>query len=110
MPLAASSTKSIISSTNAWRLFGTPEVAPRTTHQTKPSPMRPRAIDVRTESTFSVQKPPSPTGFVRNVRWCWMYSEGVSSAPAAIRSTSVVAYEKRHREYQKRHYEARDER
>ena len=26
----------------------------------------------------SVQKPPSPTGCVRNVRWCWMYSVGVA--------------------------------
>ena len=46
--------------------------------------MTPSRIEVTTESTWSVQKPPSPTGFWKNVRWCWMYSEGVSSLPAAI--------------------------
>ena len=37
MPFTCSSTNSKASSTNAWRLFGTPAVAPRTTHQRKPS-------------------------------------------------------------------------
>src|ERR687887_484300 len=55
MPFAASSTKSIISSTNAWRLFGTPEVAPRTTHQMKPTPTIPSRIETMSESTFSDQ-------------------------------------------------------
>ena len=36
MPFTCSSTNSKASSTKAWRLFGTPEVAPRTTHQMKP--------------------------------------------------------------------------
>ena len=58
-PLTWSSMKSNASSTNAWRLFGTPEVAPRTTHQMKPMPTTPTSSAVTSESTCSVQKPPS---------------------------------------------------
>ena len=43
------------SSTNAWRLFGTPEVAPRTTHQMKPMPTRPSRIE--TDERIEVDRP-----------------------------------------------------
>src|ERR1700694_3144383 len=104
--------KPISSSTKAWRLSGTPAVAPRTTHQMKPSATTPRMSAVTTESTLIVQKPPSPppTGLDRKVRWCSMYSEGVSSLPAVIGLiASVVADKKRHGEYQHRDDERSDE-
>src|SRR3982074_2618149 len=104
--------KPISSSTKAWRRSGTPAVAPRTTHQMKPSATTPRMNAVTMESTLMVQKPPSPppTGFDRKVRWCSMYSEGVSSLPAAIGLiASVVADKKRHGEYQHRDEERSDE-
>src|SRR5439155_8033300 len=110
MAFACWSTKSIRTSTKAWRRFGTPEVAPRTTHQKKPMPSKPSRSDTTSVSTFSVQKPPSPTGFSKNLRWCSMYSEGVSALPAAIGSiASVVADKKRHGEYQHRNDECCDE-
>src|SRR2546430_9631140 len=96
MAFACWSTKSIRTSTKAWRRFGTTEVAPRTTHQKKPTPSKPSRSDTTSVSTFSVQKPPSPTGFSKKLRWCSMYSEGVSTLPAAIGSiASVVAGQKR---------------
>src|SRR2546428_2413723 len=110
MAFACWSTKSIRTSTKAWRRFGTPEVAPRTTHQKKPMPSKPSRSDTTSVSTFSVQKPPSPTGFSKKLRWCSMYSEGVSALPAAIGSiASVVAGGKRHGEYQHRDGEYSDE-
>jgi hypothetical protein len=72
MPFTWSSMNSISISTNAWRLFGTPAVAPRTTHQMAPIASAPTSSEVIRVSTFNDQKPPSPTGFVRKVRWCWM--------------------------------------
>ena len=51
----------------AWS--GTPEVAPLAIHQKKPRPTKPRSTDTTNVSTLSVQKPPSPIGFGRNVRW-----------------------------------------
>src|SRR5712691_2746025 len=105
--------KPISSSTKAWRLSGTPAVAPRTTHQMKPSATTPRMSAVTMESTLIVQKPPSsaPTGFEKKVRWCSMYSEGVSSLPAAAIGliASVVADKKRHDEYQNRDDERSDQ-
>src|SRR5713101_3259926 len=89
-----------------------PAVAPRTTHQMKPSATTPRTSAVISESTLIIQKPPSspPTGFEKKVRWCSMYSEGVSSLPAAIGLiASVVADKKRHGEYQHRDHERSDE-
>jgi hypothetical protein len=69
IPFAWESTKSISHSTAAWRLPGTPEVAPRTTHQMNPMPTSPSRIDTAIESRLSAQKPPpSPTGLVKNVR------------------------------------------
>jgi len=68
MPFTCSSTNPTSSSTNACRLFGTPEVALRTTHQMEPMPMTPSSTAVTSESTCSVQKPPSPTGLSKNVR------------------------------------------
>src|SRR5437667_3050044 len=110
MTFACWSTKSIRTSTKAWRRFGTPEVAPRTTHQNKPTPSKPSRSDTTSVSTFSVQKPPSPTGFSKKLRWCSMYSEGVSALPAAIGSiASVVADKKRHGEYQHRDDERSDQ-
>src|SRR5207249_10489975 len=110
MAFACWSTKSIRTSTKAWRRFGTPEVAPRITHQKKPMPSKPSRSDTTSVSTFSVQKPPSPTGFSKKLRWCSMYSEGVSALPAAIGSiASVVADKKRHGEYQHRDDECCDE-
>ena len=47
------------SSTKAWRLVGTPAVAPRTTHHSRPMPTMPRIAAVTTESTCRVQKEPS---------------------------------------------------
>jgi hypothetical protein len=72
MPFTWSSMNSIRSSTRACRLLGTPEVAPRTTHQIAPMASTPTSAAVTTESTFSAQNPPSPTGLARKVRWCWM--------------------------------------
>src|SRR5687768_11363598 len=105
MPFAWLSTKSISSSTIAWRRVGTPELAPRTTHQMKPTPITPSRVDTASESTLSDQKPPSPTGLVRKVRWSWMYWEGVSSVAAAIVVTSVLSDKKRHRKNEHRHDE-----
>ena len=78
MLLTWSLTKSTASSTNACVFDGTPDVALRVTSQRKPSPTNPRISDVTTVSTLTVQNVPSPTGFCRKVRWCWMYSEGES--------------------------------
>ena len=39
------------------------------------------------ESTCSVQKPPSPTGLVQNVRWWLMYSVGVEFFAGGHRSS-----------------------
>src|SRR5688572_12557596 len=105
MPFAWLSTKSIRSSTIAWRRVGTPALAPRTTHQMNPTPTTPSRIDTASESTFIDQKPPSPTGLVRKVRWCWMYCEGVSSLAADIVVTSVLSDKKRHRKNEHRHDE-----
>src|SRR5256885_9584764 len=110
MAFACWSTKSIRTSTKAWRRFGTPEVAPRTTHQKKPTPSKPSRSDTTSVSTFSVQKPPSPTGFSKKLRWCSMYSEGVSSLPAAIGSiASRGAGKKCPGEYQQPDDGCRDE-
>src|SRR6267143_473536 len=113
MPFTWSSMKPISSSTNAWRLPGTPAVAPRTTHQMKPSATTPRITAVISESTLIIQKPPASatTGFEKKVRWCSMYSEGVSSLPAAAIGliASVVADKKRHGEYQHRDHERSDQ-
>src|SRR2546430_11551660 len=109
MPFACSSTKSISSSTKAWRRVGTPAVAPRTTHQIKPTPTKPSRMETISESTFSAEKPPSPRDLVKNVRWCWMYSEGVSSLAAAI-FRSVIAHEKRHGKNQQGDDEGCDQR
>src|SRR3990172_5748870 len=51
-------TNSIASSTNAWRLPGTPAVALRTTHQRKPMPSTPSTAAVITVSTCMVQNEP----------------------------------------------------
>src|SRR5438445_1722559 len=106
-----SSTNSISSSTKACRLLGTPAVAPRTTHQRKPNARMPSSAAVISVSTLIAQNPPSPlTGLVKKLRWCSMYSEGVSSLPAAIGLiASVVADKKRHGEYQHRDDERSDE-
>ena len=69
MPLAWLSMNSNISSTNAWRLLGTPAVAPLATHQIKPSPRKPSRIATETESRCNVQKSPSPTFFPKKLRW-----------------------------------------
>src|SRR5258706_9660647 len=53
--LTWSSTKSIASSTKAWRLSGTPAVAPRTTHQRNPMPSTPSTTEVTSVSTCNVQ-------------------------------------------------------
>src|SRR3990172_3468190 len=58
IPLTWSSTNSIASSTNAWRLPGTPAVALRTTHQRKPMPSTPSTAAVITASTCMVQNEP----------------------------------------------------
>src|SRR3954464_7021888 len=115
MPFACSSTKSISSSTIAWRLVGTPEVAPRTTHQMNPRPTKPRRIDTMIESMLSAQKPPPcsspPSGLMKKLRWCWMYSDGVSSVASAIYSNeSVFAHKKRHRKDQQGDNEGCDQR
>ncbi len=50
-----------------------PEVALRVIHHRNPKHSAPRTSVVTIVSTFTVQKPPpSLTGFVRKVRWCWM--------------------------------------
>src|SRR5882762_367060 len=100
MPFTWSSMKPISSSTNAWRLPSPPAGLPLTTHQMKPSATTPRTSAVFSESTLIIQKPPSsaPTGFEKKLRWCSMYSEGVSSLPAAAIGliASVVANKKSH--------------
>ena len=58
MPFTCSSTNSISELDEGLALAGTPEVAPRTTHQMKPSPTTPRRTEVTSVSTLSVQKPP----------------------------------------------------
>ena len=68
MSFAWLSTNSKRISTKAWRLLGTPAVAPRTTHQRKPRLTTPSSTAVSRESTFSVQNEPSPTGCCRNER------------------------------------------
>src|SRR5689334_7242428 len=112
MPFACSSTKSIRSSTNACRLVGTPDVAPRTIHQMRPTPMKPSRMETMIESRFSTQNPPPcsspPSGFVKKVRWCWIYSDGVSSVASAICRTSVVAHKKRHGKNHQGHDEGCD--
>jgi hypothetical protein len=66
-------TKSRVSSTNACRFDGTPVVALRVTSQRKPKVRMPMTTVVISVSQLIDQKPPaSPTGLVRNVRWCWM--------------------------------------
>src|SRR5205814_1392141 len=69
MLFTCSSTNSIASSTNAWRRFGTPLVAPRTTHQMKPMPSTPSTTDVTKVSTLSDQNPPLPVETVKYERW-----------------------------------------
>src|SRR5512141_3094504 len=66
------------SSTKAWVFDGTPALALRVTSHRKPNVSTPMTADVRTVSTLTVQKPPGPTGCVRNDRWWLMYSVGFS--------------------------------
>src|SRR4051812_48234965 len=103
MLLACSSTKLNSSSTNAWRLLGTPDVAPRTIHQMKPTPTNPSRIATAIESKCNVQKPPSPTWCAPCVRWWPMYSVGVSSL-----SVAIVADKKSHRKNEDRYHERSD--
>ena len=63
---------------------GTPEVAFLVIHHMNPKHSAPRTSVVTNVSTLSVQNPPSPSGFCRNDRWCWMYAVGVSSVAAAM--------------------------
>src|SRR5690349_14907418 len=78
-----------------------------------------------TESTLSDQKPPAPTGWLKNVRWWEMYSAGVrlvvcSAAIVSVRSLFparagclvfvLVAHGNRRRENQHRDHEASEER
>src|SRR6267142_114229 len=113
MSFACLSTNSQASSTKAWRLPGTPEVAPRTTHQMNPMPRIPSSRDVSSESRLSVQNPPCPTGCSKNARWWPMYEPGVSSCSAAIagnpRSTLLFANPYRHGENQDRGDERSDQ-
>ena len=69
MPFTWSSTKLMSSSTKAWRLPGTPAVAPRTTSHRKPNVTTPSTTDVTSVSRCSVQKGESPSDTVRFVRW-----------------------------------------
>src|SRR5687767_11639087 len=113
MPFAWLSMKPTSSSTNAWRRLGTPEVAPRTTHQRKPMPTMPRMTETASESKWIVQKPPSPMRVAPCVRWWLMYSDGLNSEPAAILlftsvGSSVFAHEERHGKNKHRGHE-RDE-
>src|SRR5450759_3127643 len=72
MPFTWSSTKPNRSSTKAWRLFGTPEVAPRTTNHIRAVATTPRIRPVASESTCSVQNGWSPTDWALKLRWCWI--------------------------------------
>src|ERR1017187_977935 len=72
MPFTWSSTKPNRSSTKAWRLFGTPAVAPRTTHHIRAVATMPRTAPVTSESTCSVQNEWSPTDWALKLRWCWI--------------------------------------
>src|SRR5437868_2893985 len=67
------------------------------------------------ESTFNVQKPPSPIGLVANVRWWVMYSLGLSYEAAMLDVfPSVflfgVAHGDGRREHSHRDHEGREER
>src|SRR5215813_10616310 len=67
------------------------------------------------ESTLRVQKPPSPMGCVRDVRWCAMYSEGFSYwAAIRVGESLFVLFGVRHGdsrgEHQYRDHERREER
>ena len=57
MPFTWSSTKSNSSSTKAWRLSGTPEVAPRTTHHRKPERRRTPSRIAAVTSESTLQRP-----------------------------------------------------
>src|SRR5436305_576171 len=74
-------------------------------------------IETMRESTLSVQKPPSPIGFVNEVRWWAMYSEGFSYCAAmllAFRRLCLVLVGVRHGngrgEHSHRDHEGRKER
>src|SRR5664279_6328462 len=113
MSLTWSLTNPTNSSTNACVFDGTPDVDLRVTSQRNPRVRKPSASVVSSVSQCSVQKPPSPaTGRARNVRWCWMYSVGLSSVPSAIALLSgfPVVHEKRHAEHDHGRNERRDHR
>src|SRR5664279_3407264 len=113
MSLTWSLTNPTNTSTDACVFDGTPEVAFRVTSQRNPSVGKPSASVVSSVSQCSVQKPPpSLTGLARNVRWCWMYSVGLSSVPSAIALLSgfPVTHEKRHAEHDHGRHERRDHR
>src|SRR4029079_645402 len=113
MPFTCSSINSNASSTKAWRFESTPEGAPRTTHQKKPSVRTPSTAAVASESTLIDQKPPpSATGLLKKVRWCWMYSDALNSVACAIAANFylVVAHKKCHREDQDRQHKRSQER
>src|SRR5450759_4924268 len=90
MPFTWSSTKPNSDSTKAWRLFGTPEVAPRTTNHIRAVATTPRITPVANESTCSVQKGPSATGCVRLARWWPIYWVAVSSSGEDIALTDSL--------------------
>src|SRR5262252_3674838 len=99
-------------STNACRLPGTPGVALRMTSQMNPKDSTPRMIVIVTVSQCTVQKPPSVprTGRARNVRWCPMYSVGVSAVLSAIDLPPGFRHEDRRAEHDHPHRERGKER
>src|SRR4029450_11748436 len=101
------------SSTNACRFEGTPALALRVTSHMKPKTRTPMISVIAIVSQCTVQKPPlSRTGFARNVRWCWMYSVGVSAVavPSAIDLPPGFRHEDRRAEHDHRHRERAEER
>ena len=64
-------------SMNPWKRPGTPDVTRCAANQKIPRPTTPRITDIKSESTFTCQKPPSAIGFVRLVKWWEMYPDGV---------------------------------
>src|SRR5437899_5496990 len=101
-------TKTTQSSTNAWCLDGTPEVALRVMIHMNPNVRTPSARVVINVSQCSTQKPPpSATGDARNVKWCWMYSVGLRAVSSAIAwlPRFALVHEKRHAEHDHRHGE-----
>src|SRR5262245_370809 len=102
------------SSTNACRFDGTPGVALRMTSHMNPKQSTPRTIVTVIVSQCTVQKPPSVprSGFARYVRWCSMYSDGVSAVgvASAIDLPPGFRHEDRRAEYDHCHRESAEER